>query len=173
VVTTETHAPGGRAGRERGQALAELALVTPVLVLLLMAIFQFAFVFETQMGLTNAVREAARRAAAADGPTAAWVAGQLTGGGLLAQNVQGYTDTRLDPATDAPNEMVAFCSYDPIGGLDNQRITVTVSYRHPLFFPFLAYATDLADGTEDGDWTLTATAQMRLEHPLTSAPGGC
>lgn len=164
-----TDAQPTRAG-ERGQALAELALVTPILVLLLMAIFQFAFVLETQMGLTNAVREAARRAAAAEDPYAGWVQGQLTGGsGLLAQNVQGYADTRL--AVDPPD--VDFCSYAAVGGLENQRITVTVSYRHPLFFPLLAYATDYADGTNDGDWTLTATAQMRLEHPLTSAPGGC
>ena len=46
---------------ESGQALLELALVVPLLVLLVMAIFQFAYVLESQMGLTNAVREAARR----------------------------------------------------------------------------------------------------------------
>jgi len=163
--------------RERGQGLAELALVAPILALLIMAIFQFAFVLQTQMGLTNAVREAARRAAAAEAPDestfASWVQGQLTGGsGLLSQNVQGYSDGRL--VADPPD--VDFCTYTVgLGGgaTDSQRITVTVTYRHPLFFPLLAYATDFADGTPDGDWTLTASAQMRLEHPLEIAPGGC
>ena len=73
--------------RESGQALLELALVVPILVLLLMAIFQFAFVLESQMGLTNAVREASRRAAAttSEAPVWAslgdWVQRQLCGDG--------------------------------------------------------------------------------------------
>jgi Flp pilus assembly protein TadG len=165
VRTTRHHTPASHRRPEDGQALAELALVTPILAVLLMAIFQFAFVLQSQMGLTNAVREAARRAAATENPTSGWVQGQLTGPtGLLAENVQGYTDTRL--VTGSPS--VSFDSYC-VAGTYNERITVTVSYRHPVFFPLLGYATDLADGTPDGDWTLTASAQMRLEH----ASGTC
>jgi len=172
-----------RRDRESGQALLELALVVPILVLLVMAIFQFAFVIESQMGLTNAVREAARRAAAT--PTKApvwtgsgtsfeaWVQTQLCGdttppctGGLLPENVQAFDGTKLviDPPT------VAFCRY-LVGTTTNYRVTVTVAYQHPVFFGPLAYATDFIDGTPDGYWNLSAQAEMRLENIDPTAPG--
>src|SRR5262245_29512838 len=105
-------APGlvrARSDRESGQALLELALVVPILVLLVMAIFQFAFVIESQMGLTNAVREAARRTAATTSENPDWSAlrtwtlDQLNGDGtpsnpgLLSQNVQAYNAGELWP----------------------------------------------------------------------------
>ena len=161
---------------ESGQALLELALIVPILVLLIMAIFQFAFVIESQMGLTNAVREAARRAAATEptvapiwtgsGSLAEWVQVQLCGdatppctGGLLQQNVQAFNGAAL--ATDPP--AVMFCSY-AAAGRTNYRIEVAVAYKHPLFFGPLAFATDLVDGNPNGFWDLSASAIMRLEN---------
>jgi Flp pilus assembly protein TadG len=159
------------APRESGQALVEFAFVAPILVLLIMAIFQFAFVIQAQMGLTNAVREAARRAAAASTSTsteasfASWTVGQLTPStGLLATNVPSYDSSRLVGSPTA-----SFCTYSLGGG--GQRVTVLATYRYPVFFPLLAFATDVLDGTQDGDWTLSASAQMRLESPLSSPPG--
>lgn len=163
---------GGRRSAQ-GQALAELALVTPLLALLIMAIFQFAFVLQTQIGLTNAVREAARRAAAAQEPTQAWVAQQLcTDGaactqGLLPDNVQAFTATRLEA-----QPTVTFCSYS-IGSASGEQVTVSVGYNHPVFFPLLSFATDLIDGKADSNWTLDASAQMKLETDLSTAPGPC
>jgi hypothetical protein len=162
-----------RRNRESGQALLELALVTPILVLLVMAIFQFAFVLETQMGLTNAVREAARRMAAtapSGAPDwsvqAAWVQSQLCGdptppctGGLLKDNVQGFDGTKL--WSDPP--AVTFCSY-AVAGSTNYRVQADVKYKHPLFFGPMAFATDLVDGTQNGYWDLGTSAQMRLEN---------
>jgi hypothetical protein len=155
---------------ESGQALLELALVTPVLVLLVMAIFQFAFVIEGQMGLTNAVREAARRTVAttATNPDwtalAAWTSEQLIGNGgsnpgLLSQNVQGYQPSEL--AAGYPT--VSFCKYHA-AGITNYRVEIEVKYHHPVFFGMLAYATDLVDGTNDGKWDLTTSAEMRMEN---------
>jgi hypothetical protein len=144
-----------------------------------MAIFQFAFVIQTQIGITNAVREAARRAAAADGPTSVWVAEQLCGtdlaacdGGLLAENVQGFSGARLAATPmnvggiSYPSNPGIQCSAYDVNGVTNYRITVAVSYKNPVFFPLLAYATDLVDGTPDGSWTLGSSAEMRLEHDL-------
>jgi hypothetical protein len=172
---------GARSGRdhlaagESGQALLELALITPILILLVMAIFQFAYVFESQSGLTNAVREAARRAAANSQAAPAWTSSggdlggfvieQLCGnvggtcdGGLLEENVPAFAPARLigDP-------VVTFCSY-PAGGDTQYQVQVFVQYRHPLFFGPMAFATDALDGSRDGDWTLAATGQMRLEN---------
>ena len=161
---------------ESGQALLELALITPILVLLIMAIFQFAYVIESQMGLTNAVREAARRVAAQSEPAPNWAAlqsfvqAELCGtagpncdGGLLEENVPAFNHALL--TTDPPT--VTFCVYDVIGAtgtINNYQVNVHVEYQHPLFFGPLGFATDALDGTPNGAWDLTADAQMRLEY---------
>jgi hypothetical protein len=140
-----------------------------------MAIFQFAYVLESQNGLTNAVREAARRAAATttenptwtgSGSLQQWVQGQLCGdltppcdGGLLAENVQAFDGTKL--WTDPP--VVSFCEY-PIGSTVQYQIQVDVKYKHPLFFGPMAFATDFTDGTNNGFWDLAVSAQMRMEN---------
>jgi len=184
--------PGFAASRhdgESGQALLELALVVPVLVLLIMAIFQFAFVIESQMGLTNAVREAARRTVAttATNPDwtalAAWTSEQLVGDGgsnpgLLSQNVQAYQPGELPTGYPA----VTFCKYDA-AGVTNYRVMISVKYQHPVFFGPLAFATDLIDGTPNNNkWDLTASAEMRMENvvpaevlasPTPSVPADC
>lgn len=167
--------PDHARARERGQALAELALVTPILVLLIMAIVQFAFVLETQIGLTNAVREAARRAAADVDPstranlvTSSQVVSQLDA--LLAANIQGYDPSRVWTSGDGPqytpSPAVTFCSYTVGTGSSattNYRVLVYVAYRNPVFFPLLSYATDLVDRVPNGTWDLEAQASMRLE----------
>lgn len=169
---------GARGRPHSGQALLEFALVVPILILLVMAIFQFAYVLETQNGLTNAVREAARRAAATSskapvwGNLQAWTLEQLNGTssppstGLLATNVSGYDAGRLVPAPT-----VTLCRY-MIGTTPNFRVKVDVQYEHPIFFGPLAFATDLLDSTPgNGFWDLSATAQMRLESVDPSAVG--
>ena len=174
---------------ERGQALLELAIITPILVLLIMAIFQFAYVIESQMGLTNAVREAGRRVAAQTdvapnwAALQAWVQSELCGdttspcdGGLLPANVSGFDPTSL--TTDPPT--VTFCSYDVIGSsgtITNYQVNVSVTYAHPVFFALLDFATDALDGNPNNRWDLSASAQMRLEYiddqdPGFTAPGG-
>ncbi len=163
-----------RSSGQSGQALLELALVVPILVLLVMAIFQFAFVIQSQMGLTNAVREAARRAAATPETAPNWVAltdwteSELCGdptapcdAGLLDQNVPAFSAALL-PA----DPLITYCTYAIAGSsgtLTNYQINISVQYQHPLFFGLLAFATDAIDGTPNGRWDLSAAAQMRLE----------
>jgi Flp pilus assembly protein TadG len=169
LSSLSTHRPRtDSAPRERGQALVELALVAPILVLILVAIFQFAYVLETQIGLTNALREAARRAAAAPNPTVAWVQLQLDGDGtpsnkgLLAQNVQGYQSSRA-------TETITFCRYTVAGVTgNNDRVDIGITYNHPVFFPILSFVTG-----SPTTWTLTSQAEMRLETDLTVDPGAC
>lgn len=172
---------GSRRDRESGQALLELALVVPIIVILALAIFQFAYVIESQMGLTNAVREAARRTAASSATTPGWtgagslaeyVEEQLCGdaaapcdGGLLEENVQGYDGALL--TNDHPD--VCFELYSA-AGIQNVSVEVGVTYEHPLFFGILGFATDAVDGTPNGAWDLSASAQMRLENVDPSDP---
>ncbi|HSL97063.1 MAG TPA: TadE/TadG family type IV pilus assembly protein [Candidatus Deferrimicrobiaceae bacterium] len=159
-------AAGTASGRESGQALLELALVTPILILLILAIFQFAYVLETQIGLTNAVREAARRAATSLGVTNAFTVEQLMGDGgsnpgLLADNIPGYEVGRVDP--NPPD--VRICTF-PVGGETNYRVDISVTYNHPIFFP-IPGTSDLA--------TLTAATPMRIEQfdPAPAVDGPC
>lgn len=159
-----------------------------------MAIFQFAFVIESQMGLTNAVREAARRTVATttDNPNWAtlrtWTQQQLTGDGtstgLLAQNVQAYDAASLWAApypgqTNTQSPDVTFCSYTA-AGVTNYRVSIAVEYKHPVFFGILAFATDMVDGTNNNRWDLFASAEMRMENVDSTAvnaggndPGAC
>lgn len=184
-----------RRDRESGQALLELALVVPILALLVMAIFQFAFVLESQMGLTNAVREAARRTVAttATNPNwttlQTWTVQQLAGDGgsnpgLLSQNVQAYNAGELWSApypgmSNTTTPAVSFCSYSA-AGVTNYRVTIEVKYKHPVFFGILSFATDFLDGTSNNKWDLSASAEMRMENVDSAAvnaasndPGAC
>lgn len=51
--------------RERGQALTEIALCLPILCVLLIAVVQYGVMIWTDMELTSASRDGARRAAVA------------------------------------------------------------------------------------------------------------
>jgi hypothetical protein len=50
----------GRRSKEKGQSFIELALVFVMLLLLIVSIFEFAYIFLAYMGLNEAVRNAAR-----------------------------------------------------------------------------------------------------------------
>lgn len=52
--------------RERGAVAVEFALVAPILLLIVVAIVEFAFYFNLQISVTQAAREAARTMAITD-----------------------------------------------------------------------------------------------------------
>lgn len=62
---TEHHVRREVVGR-RGQALVELALILPVILLLVVGMLEFARAWNLHQALTDATREGARRAAVAD-----------------------------------------------------------------------------------------------------------
>lgn len=57
--------PPGRRGRNSGQALVEFALILPIFVVLLLSIIEFMFLFNAQLSLNFATRDAALIAAEA------------------------------------------------------------------------------------------------------------
>ena len=81
---------------ERGQTMAEFAIVLPVLMLVCFAIIQFGILFNNFVALTDAVRAGARTAAvsrtAAD-PVGATVARVQSATGDLDQSKLGITVT--------------------------------------------------------------------------------
>lgn len=56
---------------QRGSAVVEFALVTPLILLLVLGVVEVAVVARTQLELINAAREGAREAAASPDPSAA------------------------------------------------------------------------------------------------------
>lgn len=57
---------GPSRGKRRGQALVELALILPVVLLLVVGMLEFARAWNLHQVMTDAVREGARRAVLAD-----------------------------------------------------------------------------------------------------------
>ena len=49
--------------KQNGQAMVELAIVLPILIILVLGIIQFGVAFKNQLALTDAVRVGARQAA--------------------------------------------------------------------------------------------------------------
>jgi Flp pilus assembly protein TadG len=161
-----------------GQALVEFALILVPLLLILAAILQFAFVLGAQVGITNAVREAARNAAAIETDTPALAAtngsatyAQLTGGtGLLGKNVQAYQPGQL-VTSGSPITQVCYSTYLDPAGTTQVKVKVEAYYRHPLFIPIISAILDGSDGSSDNALRIGASEEIRIENPpSTTAP---
>ncbi|HET8785646.1 MAG TPA: TadE/TadG family type IV pilus assembly protein [Candidatus Limnocylindrales bacterium] len=159
---------------ESGQALLELALVTPVLVLLFVSVVQFGVIFQREIGIENAVREAARRGATMDtDPTnaagnAAWTLGELQ---TLLLNLQGH---------DAAQERdLQVCYYTPaapndVDPLGNKQVLVKVQagYAHPLFLPLISGILDGIDGVGDDALRADTSSEFHVEQETAVDLGG-
>lgn len=76
---------------QRGSAVVEFALVTPLILLLVLGVVEVAVVARTQLELVNAAREGAREAAATPDPSAAAAAVRASlgsGGGAARISVR-------------------------------------------------------------------------------------
>jgi hypothetical protein len=173
----------------RGQSLAEFAIVVPILAILLMAILQIGFLLFTQVGLTNAAREAARNAssipvaAATDitttNATAAATAyyNRLTDSstvspGFLKRNVGGYSPSQL-VSTGASRTSVCYYSFTDPSGVPAVMARVHIEYKHPLFIPLISQVIDAFDGSNDGAYELGVTEEIKVGNaPLTATDIG-
>ena len=150
-----------------GQALAEFALVLPVFLLIFFGLVQFGVLLSAHIGLTNGVREVARFGSTvptSDGAPADEVAAYLTGTALPG-HVAAYHAANLTASG------VTYCTYQDTSGAYSVRLTVSATYAHPLFVPFVNVILDAIDGTSDGAFTLVTSEAMRVENPpLPSSP---
>jgi Flp pilus assembly protein TadG len=82
---SKSRTPGpGVEGRERGAAAVELGLVAPILLLLIGGIVEFSHMYNLQISVTQAAREAARTMAVEHSVDAARAAGIAGAPGLDA-----------------------------------------------------------------------------------------
>jgi Flp pilus assembly protein TadG len=159
----------------RGQGLVEFVIVLPILALLLLGIIQFAFIFAAQIGVTNAVREAARVAAVTPTETDAEAAVfardiylRLTNAtnGLLKQNVFAFAAGNI-VTSGAPDTQV--CYRDEAATASGEYsvfVKVEGGYRHPLFIPLLSGLLDGLDGVSDGGLRIGTSEEMRVENQV-------
>ena len=136
--------------RLRGQALAEFALVVPILALVIAGIIQFGLIFWSQQTLTQIARDTGRWAATqldcsntgAVAATANSIAANSTLFGYDGSLKNVSTTWRIDVGTNCPptsNQEVAF-------------VIVQVDHDIPIFFPWVP-----------GNGALTTTAEFRME----------
>ncbi len=138
---------------ERGQALIELILILPVILVLLFVILDFAIVIDRRGVLDHAIREGTRGAARGDS---------------VAEVVQLTVD-ESDGLLSSGD--VSVC-YEDLNGngvgrdlKDNVKVTVTHTYNFVLGGELLDFW-----GVSSPSITMEPTAEARLEQDITVAP---
>jgi Flp pilus assembly protein TadG len=132
-----------RGADERGQSLAEFALIIPLFLLLMFAIVDFGMGFYSWITVTNAAREGARiGAVGADSAT-------------IQQRVK-------DTAGSLNNSNLTI-SVSNAGGSSGQTVGVTVHYNYKLITPLSSLMGLVSGGSIGPNINFTSTSQMRLE----------
>jgi Flp pilus assembly protein TadG len=145
----QVHGMARRMARQSaGTVLIEFALTLPLLLLLILGIFDFGFAFQRYLVVTNAAREGARMAV-----------------------LPGY-----DPTTDVPDRVRQYLTTSDVPGTPSITVTptkitpsvgpafsvYTVTVTLPYAFPFVGSLGGLF-GTSFGSVTLKAASTMRTE----------
>jgi Flp pilus assembly protein TadG len=153
-------------------------LILPVLLLILLSIVQIVFILAAQVGITNAVREAARLAAVTTPTTTAGQAGingagvmsALTDGttGYLKRNVFAYSNANL--STGAGETQVCYESFTDAASKPAVKVKVLATYRHSLFIPLIGAILDGIDGTSGDGFRVSASEEMRVENDELTSP---
>ena len=124
----------------------ELALALPILMAVVIGIFEFGRAWNVRQTVTHAAREAARLAVIRTSSS---------------DDIEAVIEDRLSAAALDPEQ--ATLSVTGMGGLPGTATTIEVSY--PYTFSFLGPVVDLLNGDEEvaGSLTLTSSATMRNE----------
>lgn len=153
--------------------MPEFALVLPVLALIFLSILQVAFILAAQIGITNAVREAARLAASTTPTSTApqattngngvYAALTNTSTGFLKRNVMAYGSGNL-VTSGSPLTEVCYSTFTDAAGKFAVKVKVEAYYKHPLFIPIVGAILDGIDGSSDGGLRVGASEEMRVEN---------
>jgi Flp pilus assembly protein TadG len=135
-----------RRASDRGQSLAEFALVFPVLMLILGAIIQFGVIFWGQNTLTQVARDTGRWASTQTTcPTTATV--QSTADAIASQSsLIGYPASGIGLAVSTSG------TCPPTNNQQVGYVTIVLTHNVPLFFPWIP-----------SNGTISTQAQFRME----------
>jgi Flp pilus assembly protein TadG len=128
-------------GSESGAVLVEFALVSIVLILLLVGIFEFGMVYNFQLSMDNAAREGVRFAVVPNSTA------------TTDSQIKNYIITNWPMRTN-PNFALAATNIAiaPATRVRSQPVTVTISFRYPI---------PITLGVLPAEINLTAAATMR------------
>ena len=109
--------------RESGQSVVEFALVLPIMVILLLAVLDFARIYTTMMSVESAAREAADYGTTlgagkwqSGAPMDTTVAEMERRACIASSDLPDYEDADSDPATGCTNPSFAYCLTTSVGG---------------------------------------------------------
>jgi Flp pilus assembly protein TadG len=134
--------PGNRIrSRDRGAAAVEMALVTPLLLLVLFGIIDFGRMLNCQINLTEAAREGARAAAVANPPSSGTSA------------ASSRIDLTLPAGMTGVQKSISACSGPSADA------SVTLQYSYEFITPLGAIAS-MIGGAINSSWPLTGKGVM-------------
>jgi Flp pilus assembly protein TadG len=147
-----------RKNGEKGQALAEFALLVPLFLMLLFAIVDFGMGFHSWITVTNSAREGAR-VGAVHAPLN--VASSPCFGKASAE--QCIYDRVLDSADLADQATKMTVTITNAQGQSGESVVVKVDYDYDLITPLAGLVQFFSADTIGPTLTLSSTADMRLE----------
>jgi Flp pilus assembly protein TadG len=133
---------------ESGQALAEVAIALPLLLLMLIGIWEFARAYQIQQVVVNAAREGAREV----------VLPPDAGGGGTQDSARAVVNNYLSGG-HISGATVTITGTESTG--QPMTVSVSVPYSFQLIGPIIRLATGNSGGP--GDITLSSQATMRHE----------
>jgi Flp pilus assembly protein TadG len=145
---------------ERGAELVEFALVTPLMLVLIGGIVDFARLFQSYEVVTNAAREGARLAALPGYTANDYAAVRARIGQYIAAG----------GATGPHTTTIAITAIDLGNGAFGSGVSVTIAYTHQFMFVAPLYA--LLSNTFMTTLPFTTTAVMRHEMQVQVPVGG-
>ena len=156
---------GRGSSRSRGQALVELALVTPILLLLLLGAIDLGRLFYAQITVANAAREGAM--IAASNPTSFTAGAPCSAGNRVMCAATGEATGSF--VTVAPADVALAC--DPNCATSNgNRVTVTVTGHFQVLTPIIWVFTGGPNVTFNQSATADIVAIPAAWVPATPAP---
>ncbi len=148
----------------RGQALVELALILPVLMLVLAAALDLGRLFYSRITIANAAREGAIEASLDPTSFTANAACNAVTNRVMCRAVN---ETQSSFVTVAPADVALSCSPAGCATGIGSNVTITVTGHFRLVTPLLAMFT----GGQNITFSSSATAQINTAPVLTSGPG--
>lgn len=139
---------------ESGQALAEVAIALPLLLLMLIGIWEFARAYQIQQVVVNAAREGAREVV---------LPNRTEGGQTIGYRADAIATAEAYLASG--NVPCNNCVTISPAGEGGTGVAMSVTVQVPYSFNFIGPVIRLVTGSDGGpgDITLSSTATMRHE----------
>jgi Flp pilus assembly protein TadG len=130
------------ANGRRGQALAEFAIVLPLILLFIAAILEFGRAWNIKQAVTDAAREGARYTVVMDNTLTIADVEHKIRERLALSNIDTTTSTIVISSPDPFCSPITVCFHDPNGNGTGREMTVSVATQHrmPLVHVLLKWA---------------------------------